>query len=843
MISKPVPQMPPVSMGALTQDHLDFLQKRGISAQTAEDFKLFAAEKYFNRLNRKAPAIGFPYYRDGKLTSAKYRALESKEFTQDQGGAQDFFGLDKVDPTKPLIIVEGEMDALAAYEAGLENVVSVPAGAPMKVRDGKIDASEDQRFAFIWNSFELLKQVPKIIIAADNDTAGQALSEEIARRVGKARCHLATFGQKDLNDVLLSDGADAVNEAIASAEPYPISGLSSPSKYFDRLNDLWNKGTGKGLSTGYTNVDQIYTIAPGQLSVVTGYPSSGKSNFVDQLMVNLAKREDWKFAVCSFENQPEIHSTRLAELYTEKRFFEGTNRMTEDERDDALQWIDDHFIFLDSESVEPSTIDSVLERAQIAVARLGIRGLVIDPYNYIINEKDTSETEFISTMLTRIHAFAKAYGVHVWFVAHPAKMSRSGNELPRPDGMSISGCYSEDTEVLTDRGWVPHPLVTDKDKVACFDLDFKTIKFEHPEHVHKYRHKGLMHHWAGGNLDLLVTPNHRMVVKPAFSRKKTKGSKITGRTRIWKESYQFCKSEEITSSRWAIPTSGIFEDRPQRDLIDLDSGYDSIPFWWYVGFWIAEGHVSFKGLSVCQAEENSQKPRLIIKELGLHEKSVVNISRKKNEKPMWVSRVYQKSHPELCEFVAKECGSGCENKRLPSMIWESSIEEMQALLDGLMFGDGSINGNLRVYHTTSSQLADDVQRLAIQCGLWAHISKYSRSKPHHKDKYVVIIRIENSRTIEPVRNLTPMKYDGHVYCLTVPTGAYLTRRNGKMAICGNSMAWWAKADCGVTVHRKEGAEVEIAVWKCRYRWVGTQGETTLNYNKVAGNYSEPDDFF
>lgn len=438
----PVPKaqpMTPVSMGALGEEHLEFLKKRGISATTAKDFGLFATEKFFGRLNKKAPAIGFPYFRDGKLTAAKYRALESKDFTQDTGGAQDFFGLDKVDATKPLIIVEGEMDALAAYEAGLENVVSVPAGAPMKVRDGKIDASEDARFSFIWNSFDLLKSVPRVIIAADNDTAGQALSEEIARRIGKERCHLATFGQKDLNDVLLHDGADAVHEAILKAEPYPVSGLSQPSKYFDRLNDLWEKGTGKGVSTGYSNVDEIYTIAPGQLSIVTGYPSSGKSNFVDQLMINLAKRDDWKFAVCSFENQPEIHTTRFAELYTGKRFFEGSNRMNEQERDEALEWINDHFMFLDSESVEPSTIDSVLERAQIAVARLGIRGLVIDPYNYIINEKDTSETEFISTMLTRIHAFAKAYGVHVWFVAHPAKMSRSGSDLPRPDGMSISG--------------------------------------------------------------------------------------------------------------------------------------------------------------------------------------------------------------------------------------------------------------------------------------------------------------------------------------------------------------------------------------------------------------------
>jgi twinkle protein len=65
--------------------------------------------------------------------------------------------------------------------------------------------------------------------------------------------------------------------------------------------------------------------------------------------------------------------------------------------------------------------------------------MVIDPYNYIEMDRSTSETDAISYMLTRIQAFAKSAGVHVWFVAHPAKMVRSGNDLPRPDGMAIAG--------------------------------------------------------------------------------------------------------------------------------------------------------------------------------------------------------------------------------------------------------------------------------------------------------------------------------------------------------------------------------------------------------------------
>ena len=457
----------------LQTEHYDFLNTRGISAQTAEKMQLFPAEKYFQRLKKTTSAIGFPYFKNGNYISAKYRSIESKDFTQDMGGSQDFFGIDKVDPTKPVVIVEGEIDALTLMECGIENVVSVPSGAPIKVSDGKVDASEDKRFTFVWNAFDILEKVPYVTIATDTDTAGQALAEELARRIGKDKCRIAKFKFKDLNEAFLAEGADLVKQIVETAEPYPVAGLSSASKFSERLNDLWGKGTGKGVSTGYANVDEIYTIAQGQLSIVTGYPSCGKSNFVDQLMVNLAKAHDWKFALCSFENQPEIHISRLMEIYKEKRFFEGSNRMNEDEKKDAFEWVENHFMFMDSEGAEPSTIDSILERAKVAVARTGIRGLVIDPYNYIENKSGQAEHEFISSMLTRMQAFAKAYGVHVWFVAHPSKITRSGMDLPRPDGMAISGSMA--WWAKADCGLTIHRTKTNDVEIAVWKCRFRWV--------------------------------------------------------------------------------------------------------------------------------------------------------------------------------------------------------------------------------------------------------------------------------------------------------------------------------------------------------------------------------
>jgi twinkle protein len=355
----------------LTHQHYQWLKSRGISEITADAMRLFSAEKFFSRLSKPTQAIGFPYYRSGALVSAKYRSIEAKDFTQDAGGAHDFFGIDKVEKGQPLIIVEGEMDCLTAIEAGIANVVSVPGGAPVKVADGKVLPTEDKKFGFVWNAREIIDAAPYVVLVTDQDPPGQALAEELARRIGKEKCRLAKFGWKDLNEAWMDDDPTAddtpterLNKIINDAEPYPINGISEATAYLDKINDLYTKGTGKGFSTGYPSVDNIYTVAPGQLTVVTGYPSSGKSNFVDQLMVNLARTSDWKFAVCSFENQPEVHITRLMELYSFQSFYEGRDRMSESAKMDAFKWVNEHFLFIDTNGEEPSTLESILTRGE-----------------------------------------------------------------------------------------------------------------------------------------------------------------------------------------------------------------------------------------------------------------------------------------------------------------------------------------------------------------------------------------------------------------------------------------------------------------------------------------------
>ena len=412
----------------------DFLVSRGIDPEIASQFPLVGSEKYFPEI-RNQPAIGFVYGDPRQPEAIKWRCTTEKRFVQ-AGAARSLFGLNQLpsDITE-LVICEGEMDVLALATAGIP-AVSVPNGAPAKVTDGKVDPKQDGKFSYIWDARNLIDKVQRVIFFPDNDEPGQALVEELARRIGRAKCWTVTLPEKDANETLQKHGAQALTDALLAAKPLPLEGVYLPEDFSPQIISLYEQGVVKGASTGMESLDKLYTILPGQLSVVTGLPGSGKSELIDQICVNIALQKGWRFAVASFENPPQMHIAKLAEKVIGKPFFgDDGERMTSDERDYAMAFLNQHFVFLQSHDGAPSTVQSIIDRTKQAVMRMGVRGLVIDPYNYLDMAGD-SEHQAISKMLTDIVLFCKSHEIHAWFVAHPAK------QLPDsgvPKGQHISG--------------------------------------------------------------------------------------------------------------------------------------------------------------------------------------------------------------------------------------------------------------------------------------------------------------------------------------------------------------------------------------------------------------------
>ena len=484
----------------------NFFNSRGILWSQDIDLPVISGKRYFNGFG-ELDAVGFVYGDQSQPSAIKWRAIHQKAFTQ-EGAARHFYGIEFIpDDAKELIIVEGECDALALASAGIA-AVSCPNGAPQMVSGKSFSPEDDNKFSYIWEARELIDRCDKIILATDNDKAGHALAEEIARRIGRAKCWAINYpaGCKDANEVIQQHGVEALKDVVSKSQPLPLKGVYSAKSYIQDVQDIFAKGVGSGESTGIASIDDLFTIAEGQLSVVTGVPSSGKSEFVDQIMVNLAQNCSWKFAVASFENPPHFHIAKLSEKIVGKAFFEGeAERMTNKELTDCSNFIDKHFVFLDSRDGAVSTIDSIIDRAKQAVMRLGIRGLVIDPYNYIEKNTQSDESQSISSMLTKVTAFAKAHGVHVWFIAHPAKMyPREDGSMPIPTGMSISG--SAAWFAKADLGVTVH-RVGDDTEIHCWKSRFKWIGKQGAVPLAYDKSTGRYSEWQSEQQDF-VNPKH-----------------------------------------------------------------------------------------------------------------------------------------------------------------------------------------------------------------------------------------------------------------------------------------------------------------------------------------------
>lgn len=434
---KPAPVIPMkvIRGDPINEDGLSYLEARGISAETCRELGVLSGQRFFRKAGGEMSCIGFPYNHQDRLTAIKWRSIESKDFTQD-GSAQTLFLAGRISVGSDLVITEGEIDALSFWEAGIP-AVSIPSGA---LTAGAEDDSN--RLRWMSHHDDLIKAARNVYLAVDMDGPGQTTANELARRIGKLKCWRVNFpeGCKDANDALLKLGKDGLAKVRAQAQRWPVEGLAAPADFMDKVLGLYRDGLPRGTSTGWQNVDEIFTLNPGSLVIVTGTPGSGKSQFIDNVLVNAMVRHDYRVAYSSFENPPELHLAKLISLKAGKPFGDGpTPRIERDEMMEALGWINERVTFLTNDGVMP-TVDSLVERLEAAVRRSGVKAVVVDPFNFIkLNSKKDSgiDTESINEMLAQFKTFASRSEVTFFLVAHPAKPMNQGPDWV-PTGYSVA---------------------------------------------------------------------------------------------------------------------------------------------------------------------------------------------------------------------------------------------------------------------------------------------------------------------------------------------------------------------------------------------------------------------
>ncbi|MBF0589279.1 MAG: AAA family ATPase [Magnetococcales bacterium] len=413
-----------------------WFEQRGISVKSALAYNITAGREWMPQSNAQVPVLRFPFYRDGVVCNIKYRSAD-KQFRQVKDAEKILFGLHLAAGKEIWIWTEGELDVLALHTAGLAQfgLVSVPDGAP-----GPGAGNLDQKMSFLWNCRREIDAVSEHIIAVDSDENGRRLEAELARRIGPERCARVQWpeGCKDANDLLIQHGPEALKTRIEAARPFPVKGVVRCDDLVDDLMDYKRHGTMPGCAVGYACLDDLYRPRVGEMTIVTGMPGSGKSEFLDQLAIKMVQNHDWRFAVFSPENQPLVlHLRKLAEKVANQPWDEIPDAEI---RERFFPWVTEYFTFLPADD-EEITLDAILAKAKVCVLRYGVNALIIDPWNEIDHHRPTnlSETEYISQALSKIRRFARAHAAHVWVMAHPQKLERRGNDYPVARPYDISG--------------------------------------------------------------------------------------------------------------------------------------------------------------------------------------------------------------------------------------------------------------------------------------------------------------------------------------------------------------------------------------------------------------------
>jgi len=412
----------------LSDRAIKWFESRGISQDTLVRMKVTEGPEWMPQTSKEENTIQFNYFKNGELVNTKFRDGR-KNFKLVKNAEKVFYNIDSIVDCDTVIIVEGEMDALSLVEAQVPCVVSVPNGA----------TTTRLNLDYLDSSIDLFDSKDRVVLALDNDEPGIALQSEFIRRLGAEKCYTASFGEcKDANEYLQRYGGHELRRAIAEATPVPLENVVQLKDIENELEDFITEGFKPGYQVGLPNFDQIFSTYTGQFITVTGIPSSGKSDFVDQMAVGYNINYGWKTAFASPENKPTfLHAHKLIRKFW--KGMPGKKDLGSEKWNLVTSHVNDNFFFIENERYD---LDSVLEKGAELVKRKGIKCLVIDPFNKVKmkTKREMSIPDYTMEYLQKIEIFAKKYDVLVIVVAHPTKMYKgTDGKIEEPTMYNIKG--------------------------------------------------------------------------------------------------------------------------------------------------------------------------------------------------------------------------------------------------------------------------------------------------------------------------------------------------------------------------------------------------------------------
>jgi thymidylate synthase ThyX len=412
-----------------------------------------------------------------------------------------------------------------------------------------------------------------------------------------------------------------------------------------------------------------------------------------------------------------------------------------------------------------------------------------------VRQVRTDQEKYLQNILSMAHGSVLEH-VNFTFVLH---------------NVSRVFCYDDETDVLTTEGWKPWPKEDGKEIFGTLNPATGDLEYQSATEVFHAEYEGPMYRVRSEQVDLLVTPNHRMWVQRHDTQKAKRGEQPFGveyAENILHKRVMYQKSARwngVTPERVLIPATERVWERSDNSVHCTRTypglSFPAEPFARFLGYYLAEGSVNGHVIALAQ----NRGPVLdrmadTIRAMGL--------------------RAYLPETGHGC--VRTQClplrdllaalGHAHE-KRVPELVQRWAPETIRVFLEAMIEGDGTthISSGHRVIYTSSPEMADDLQVLAIKAGWSANVrvddrTGLERVMPNGqrfrnlRPCYVVSILtrrltplVNHNRHTAPNRYLNEDGYNdgmesyaGKIHCVKVPNGLLFVRRNGKPCVSGNT---------------------------------------------------------
>lgn len=370
-----------------------------------------------------------------------------------------------------------------------------------------------------------------------------------------------------------------------------------------------------------------------------------------------------------------------------------------------------------------------------------------------------------------------------------AVMGVSKTILGTAESDTNRACYDDQTEVLTENGWKKYFEVKDGEKIAEYDGESSTVRFAVPLGKYVYPYKGKMIHLENSKMDIMVTPDHRMWYRPDH-----KGAeyRIGFAEDLPKICYFKAVAPQIDGDSidlFSLPyyPKGSHPENKSRNFM-MDDWLE------FLGYVVSEGGVSSQVRNRVITLYQKKQPHLNKMRACLERlKKTGCINYGEYQTPGEDGYRFNVYGAPVIFWMHDYIGAYANEKHLPEFIFKLGIRQRRILFNALMTGDGSIDPRVTrksgYYSTTSHQLADDVQRLAFSLGIEAKVAVHYEANGNRSTCYRVLLDFGNGEQQLDYQHRdmrSEVDYDGVVWCFKTATGLFVTRRNGKIALQGNT---------------------------------------------------------